>query len=443
MFAGLCLFIGNSGASFTSQKTSPPSPSQSTTSSAPARSPTSNYRLSPEKYKKAVAYSRAGYRLYFLSVFWNLAVLLILLRSHAIARIRDFAESHAKYRFLQAVTFVPLVFGLLALSELPIRIYWHHLSLAFQQSVQPWDSWFWDWSKAQLLTIAFAVVIIFCLFGLIRRKPRAWWFYAWLGAIPLATFLVFLTPLYIDPLFNKFTPLENQYPQLVQSIGKLAQHAGIPIPPDRMFLMQASAKTNAINAYVTGLGASKRIVIWDTSIRKTSPDELLYIVSHEMGHYVRGHVVKGFAFFLGMLFLALYLAYRLLQMAIARWGSVWRVRGQADWAALGILLVIFSLMDFFGEPIGNAFSRHVEHAADGYGLELIQGIIPNANEVAAHSFQVLGEEDLEDPNPPKFIVFWLYSHPPLNDRLRFAHDFQPAQQHPATSPDASPTAAPH
>ena len=392
-------------------------------STAPTQNSTTTYHLSPEKYQKAVAYSRAGYRLYFLSVFWNLAVILLLLRAGLIAKLRDFAEARTRSHSLQAALFVPFLFAVLALLHLPIRLYWHHLSLYYQQSIQPWGSWFWDWSKAVFLEIALALLVVTLLFALIRSKPRSWWLFAWLGAIPLSLFLGFITPWYVDPLFNKFRPLQETQPQLVQSIGELSRRAGIPIPPERMFLMEASAKTNAINAYVTGLGASKRIVIWDTSIQKTKPEELLFIVGHEMGHYVLGHVVKGFAYFLALLFFALFLAYRALQWMIARWGSAWGIRGQSDWAALGVLLLLLNIMSFFAEPIGNAFSRMQEHAADAYGLQLIQGFFPNANEVAAHSFQVLGEEDLDDPDPSKFIVIWLYSHPPLNDRLRFAHDF--------------------
>ena len=384
---------------------------------------TTTYHLSPEKYQKAIAYSRAGYRLYFLSVFWDLALLLFLLRSGFFATLRSFAESRTSSRSLQAVFFVPTLFAFLALLNLPIRLYWHHLSLYYQQSIEPWGLWLWDWTKAQFLEIALALLVVTLLFALIRSKPRSWWLFAWLGAIPLSLFLGFITPWYVDPLFNKFLPLQETQPRLVQSIGELSRRAGIPIPHDRMFLMEASAKTNAINAYVTGLGASKRIVIWDTSIKKTKPEELLFIVGHEMGHYVLGHVAKGFAYFLALLFIALFIAHRLLQWMIARWGTTWGIRGQSDWAALGVLLLLLNIMSFFGEPVGNAISRLQEHAADAYGLQLIQGLFPNANEVAAHSFQVLGEEDLDDPDPPKLIVLWLYSHPPLNDRLRFAHDF--------------------
>lgn len=419
------LALGGSCSRALPQQSVPPSvqnPSAPLSDSS-AQNSTSTYHLPPEKYQKAITYSRAGYRLYFLSVFWNLAIILFLLRTRFFARLREFAESRSRNHLLQATIFVPILLALLALLHLPIRVYWHHLSLYYQQSIEPWGPWLWDWTKAQLLEIGLALLVVTLLFALIRSRPRSWWLFAWLGAIPLSLFLGLIAPWYVDPLFNKFSPLQEKYPQLVQSIGELSRRAGIPVPPERMFLMQASAKTNAINAYVAGLGPSKRIVIWDTSIRKTKPEELLYIVGHEMGHYVLGHVVKGFAYFLALLFVALFLAYRLLRWTLSRWGTAWGIRGQSDWAALGALLLLFNIMNFFGEPVGNAISRMQEHAADAYGLQLIQGLIPNANEVAAHSFQVLGEEDLDDPDPPKFIVLWLYSHPPLNDRLKFAHDF--------------------
>jgi len=419
---GVC---GLGAARAFSLQTPPPSPKAEAPTSAPSTD-TSSYRLSPEKYEKAVAYSRAGYRLYFISVFWNIALVLLLLRLRFFSALRDFAESRTAKRRWQAAILVPGTFGLVALLNLPIRIYWHGLSLHYQQSVQPWGLWFRDWGKAQLLHLGLAFLAVLLLFSLMRRNPRWWWFQAWLCAIPCTLFLVFIAPLYIDPLFNKFRLLQEKSPQLVDSIVALTNHAGYPIPRARIFLMDASVNTNAINAYVTGLGASKRVVIWDTSIRKTKPEELLYIVSHEMGHYVHHHVIKGTAFFLAILLVALFLTRWLLKWLIARWGITWGIRQESDLAALGVLLLLLNGMSFLGSPIGNAFSRMEEHKADAYGLEVIQGLIPDANEVAAHSFQVLGEEDLDDPNPSKFIVFWLYSHPPLNERLRFAHDFKPS-----------------
>jgi len=309
--------------------------------------------------------------------------------------------------------------------RLPIGVYGHGLSLRYQQSIQGWGAWFWDWTKAELLNVGLGLVVALILFAVMRWKPRTWWLYFWFAAVPLATFLVFVTPWVIDPMFNKFEPLKDKDPALVRSIEKLTEKAGMPIPAERMFLMQASAKTNQINAYVTGIGASKRVVIWDNTIRKLTSGEVLSVVGHEIGHYALGHVVKGFAFFLAALLVGLYVAYRALGWVLGRWGASWGIRGQQDWAALGALLLIVEVLGFLAEPVGNGFSRMVEHAADVYGLELTHGIVPDSSEEAASAFQVMGEKDLADPNPSAFITFWLYSHPPIAKRVEFAHNYDP------------------
>jgi Zn-dependent protease with chaperone function len=234
-----------------------------------------------------------------------------------------------------------------------------------------------------------------------------------------------ITPLVIDPLFNKFEPLAKEHPDLVVAIEKLTKHAGVPIPPDRMFLMVASRKTNAINAYVTGLGTSKRVVIWDTTIQKTSNDESLFIVGHELGHYALGHVRQGFLLGAAGLLVALYFLFRGLHWVLGRWARDWQLYGQEDWASLAVLLLLLQVLLFVSSPVISGYSRMQEHAADVYGLEVIHGLVPDSAEVAAHAFQVLGELDLSDPNPPPFITFWLYSHPPLADRLVFAHTYDP------------------
>jgi len=386
---------------------------------------TKEYQLSPERYQKAVAYSRSGYTVYFVSVLWGILALVILLRSGVVARLRDFAEQKSTSFRWQAVLFVVPLSLVLAVLDLPIRMYWHQLSLQYEQSIQRWGSWFWDWSKGQLLEIVLSVLAAMLLMKVIRWKPRTWWLYFWAAAIPLTAFLVFVSPWVIDPMFHTFRPLAEAHPQLVQSIGKLTEHAGVPIPADKMFLMEASAKTNQLNAYVTGFGASKRVVVWDTIINKTTPDELLAVVGHELGHYALGHVMKGFAFGVAGMFFGLLVAYLALRWMLGRWGSSWGIRGQEDWAALAVLLLIFSVLGFLSEPVGNGFSRMQEHAADVYSLEVIHGIVPNGREAAAHSFQVLGEQDLAEPNPSPFIKFWLYSHPPIADRVSFAHNYDP------------------
>ena len=391
----------------------------------PKDSSTGHYQLSDEKYRKAVAYSHAWYRLYFISVAWGFVVLLLALQLRVVAKLRDIAQQASGRLYVQALIFVPALLLLLDVSHLPISIYWHWFSLRYQQSVQRWGSWFWDWSKANLLEMALAVGLALLLFVVIRWKPRTWWLYFWYATVPVTLVLFFISPWFIDPMFNKFSPLQEKHPELVASIAQLTKHAGVPIPPERMFLMEASAKTNQLNAYVTGFGASKRVVIWDTTIRKTTPNELLFIVGHELGHYVLGHVIRGFALSLAGLLIAFYVAYRVLQWVLARWGARWGARGQGDWVTLAILLLIMNVITFLSAPIESGVSRTIEHAADVYGLEVIHGVIPNSAEVAAHSFQVLGEVDLDEPNPPWIIKTWLYSHPPISERLEFAHTYDP------------------
>jgi STE24 endopeptidase len=392
---------------------------------APEAPKTEQYTLSQDRYQKAVTYSRTMYLLYFVSVAIDIVVLLFLLRTGIAARYRDFAERMSGHRALQGLIFVPLLVATLSLCELPLHAYDHSLSLRYAQSVQGWGSWLWDWSKSELLGIGFAIILGLVLFTIMRWSPRRWWFYFWMAALPILLFLLFISPWFIDPLFNSFEPLNIKYPALAGSMEKVVQRSGLNIPTERMFLMEASKKTNDINAYVTGFGASKRVVVWDTAIQKLTTNETLLVFGHESGHYVLNHVRNGFLFFAAMLFVALYVGYRIFHWTLGRWGRDWKLYGDTDWASFTVLLLILQIMSFFAEPIANGFSRMQEHAADVYGLEIIHGIVPNSAEVAAHAFQVLGEVGLADPNPPPIITFWLYSHPPLAERLIFAHSYDP------------------
>jgi Zn-dependent protease with chaperone function len=167
------------------------------------------------------------------------------------------------------------------------------------------------------------------------------------------------------------------------------------------------------------------VVIYDTLLQKMATQETLFVFGHESGHYVLNHIRNGFLFFSVLLLVGLYVAYRLLHILLERRGSSWKVYGPQDWAALAVLLLIIETLAFLSSPVVNGYSRAEEHQADVFGLEVIHGIVPNSPQVAAHAFQAMGESDLADPNPPPFITFWLYSHPPLADRLVFAHSYDP------------------
>jgi STE24 endopeptidase len=433
----LCLAAGISGAAqasvlpsaqpLSAQVVVPsvPPETQSSPTAASRQPKNAQYVLSHDRYEKAVTYSRASYTLYFISVGLNVLALVVFLRLGMAAKYRDWAESVSDRRLVQAVIFVPMLVLTVDFVELPLRVYGHVLSLRYEMSVERWGSWFFDWAKEQLLMVGFALILALILSAVMHRSPRRWWLLFWVATLPIVLFVVFISPWIIDPLFNKFEPLQATNPDLVASIENLTRHAGVPIPRDRMFLMRASEKTNEINAYVTGLGASKRVVIWDTTIQKATTDETLVIVGHELGHYVLGHVWKGFLFAAVLLLIGYYALFRGLHWTLGRWGGEWRIYGPSDWASLAVLLLLVEIGMFVASPVVNGFSRMQEHDADVYGLEVTHGIVPDSSEVAARTFQVLGDADLADPNPPEFITFWLYSHPPLADRLVFAQNYDP------------------
>ena len=392
---------------------------------------TKTYTLPPDKLAKAVAYAAARNRLHFIDAAYGFVILIAILALRVAPRYRDWAERISPRRILQAYIAGPLIIFTADILGLPTALYGHRLALEYEQSVQGWGSWFWDWTKGELIGFLLAGVLLWILYGVIRRSPRRWWFYFWLAAMPIVVFLLFITPVLIEPLFFHFEPLQAKHPDLVSQIQKVVDRGGLVIPPDRMFEMNASEKLNSLNAYVAGLGASKRVVVWDTTIRKMTTPEILFVFGHEMGHYVLGHTWILIASTCGTLLLSLFLAYHAMRLVLARWGKGWAIRGIDDWASLPVLMLALAVFGFVSEPVQSSFSRMLEHDADIYGLEVVHGIVPDSPQVAADAFQILGEVSLSDPNPSPFIQFWLYDHPAVSDRVRFASGYDPwATGHP-------------
>ncbi len=383
------------------------------------------YSLPPDKLVKAEALYQTRTVLYLFGLVFGIVVLWILLKLRVAPAFRDLAERVSNNSFLQTLIFVPLLVLLIAIISLPIDIYEQHISRAYGLSVQGWASWAGDWCKAEAVSLVILVLVVFGLFRVIRKSPQRWWFYFWLLTLPFLVLLIFVAPVILDPIFNKFEPLENKQPLLVSEIEKVTHRGGLSIPRDRMFEMEASEKVTTYNAYVTGIGATKRVVVWDNTSRDMTIPETLFVFGHEMGHYVLNHVYKGLAFFAVLMLAGFWLGRRIVLAMLARWGGAWHIRDINDLAALPVLMLALSLLSLVGEPIGNAFSRHIEHQADIYGLEVTHGLFPNNREVAASAFQKLGEKSYDYPTPNPLLVFWSYSHPSIPDRIQFALHYDP------------------
>ena len=402
--------------------------SQSAPSAAPAQETQQRvtaYTLPPDRYKKARDRSRILFRFAIVSFVYGLVVLWLVLRWKIAPKYRTWAESASSRRFVQALIFAPLLILTVDILELPTGIYDNWVERKYGLSVQGWGSWIGDWTKGELISVILGIILVYILYGVIRKSPRRWWLYFWFVSLPILLFVFFLSPLIIDPMFHKFTPLAQKDPGLVVSLEQLVQRAGANIPPERMFWMGAAEKTTGLNAYVTGFGASKRIVVWDTTIAKMTTPQIVYVTGHEMGHYILRHIPQLIALNALVILLLLYLGYRSIGWVLARWGEKWGVRSVDDWASLPALLLLLSLLSFIANPLTSAISRHYEHQADQYGLEVTHGLTPDSGQVAAQAFQILGDVDLSDPAPNPADVFLFYSHPPIPDRIRFALTYDP------------------
>jgi Zn-dependent protease with chaperone function len=362
--------------------------------------------------------------MHFAEEIWGLVSLALLLAFGVVAWMRNVAVARGDNRWLQGFVFIFLFNLITSLVTLPLDLYAQHLQREYGLSVQGWASWFGDQGKSFVLGLIVLDLVMMLLFWVIRKFPHHWWFVGWLVCIPLVLFGIFVSP-YINLLYDKFEPLQQSNPALVTQLEKVVEKGHMNIPPDRMFLMKASAKVTTLNAYVTGFGSSKRVVVWDTSLQKGTPDEVLFIFGHESGHYVLNHIVYGVIFAIGGLLVLLFLGFHFVQWSIAKFGERWGVPSQNDWAAFAVLLLAFSIFGLIAEPVQNTFSRHDEHAADVYGQEAIHGLVADPQTVAKGAFDVLGENSIVDPNPNPFFEFWTGSHPSIGRRAAFAKAYDP------------------
>jgi Zn-dependent protease with chaperone function len=418
-----------------------------------------HYVLTPEKRAKAIAYSRAQYLLYFAGIALSLAIYGFFWRIGFAVLLRDWVRRVSARRFVQCVLFASVFLAAVRVLEFPLDYYWGFtLEHRYDLSTQGFGSWMADWAKDLGLTAVAGIILVWVFYWLVRRSPRRWWLYFWLASIPITLAFILIEPYVVEPLFYRFTPLEKTQPALTDRIEKMLGHAGLAIPRSRIYEMNASAKTRLVNAYVSGLGASKRVVVWDTTLEKLDSDQTLLVLGHEAGHYVLHHIPKEFALDETLFLVLFYVGFLLINRIVARGNATTcdtsrgveesrvqklltprpstldflthndirtGVKGAGDLASLPIVLLVLTVLVFVASPALNGISRHYEHQADQFGLEVAYGIVADPNTADVQSFQISGEEDLEDPDPNPFVCFWLYTHPPLEERIRFAASYRP------------------
>lgn len=381
-------------------------------------SPAAHERIAvPEPSEKALSYHRSGNILWMVGLLWSVVVPVAFLWTGFSARIRDVAQRLGRRRFF-VIGIYFIIFSIIGfVLDLPLAYYAGYVrEHAYGLSNQTLGKWFGDALKGLFVGICFGVAFLWLPFALLRRSPRRWWLYIGLLTIPFMLFVSLISPIWIDPLFNRFGPMKDK--ALEARILELADRAGIQ--GSRVFEVAKSEDTKALNAYVTGFGDTKRIVLWDTAIAALDERELLVVMGHEMGHYVLGHIWRMVVFFSLLIMATLYAIYRTAGWVIERNRSRFGFGDLSDVAALPLILLLFNTYLFLISPVMMAFLRYHEHEADRFGLEITRD-----NHAAATAFVKLQQENLAVPRPGWLYTTWRASHPVLGDRIDFSNDYRP------------------
>lgn len=369
----------------------------------------------PEPSALAVRYYRSGNALWAVSTALSLLIPAALLFTGVSARLKNLARRVGRRWILMVALYAVLFTLVMAILSLPLSYYQDFLRQhAYGLSNQSPGRWMGEWLKGVAVSAVGLSLVLWIPYLLLRRSPKRWWLYAGLATIPIATLVLVVTPIWVDPLFNDFGPMKDK--ALETRILSLAQRAGIE--GSRVYEVDKSLDTKMVNAYVTGLGSTKRIVLWDTILARLEPDQVLFVTAHEMGHFVLGHTL---IFILGattLITVSLYLVHRVAGRLIARFSRRFGFDQLSDVASFPLLVLLGSMVSLALIPALLALSRYQEHEADRFALEITRN-----NHAAATTFVRLQEENLSVPRPGPVYMFWRGSHPSLGDRIDFANRY--------------------
>jgi STE24 endopeptidase len=371
----------------------------------------------PPPSENALRYYHSGNVLWLINTAWGILIPCLLLFTGLSARIRIWAQRLGRKWFFSVGLYFVILWIVVTIFDWPLNYYEGFIRPhEYGLSNQTLSKWLGDSLKTWMIGLVGGCLFLWVPYFLLDKSPRRWWLYTGLLVVPFLFLVMFITPVWIAPLFNRFGPLHDQ--ALEGKILALAERAGID--ESRVYEVDKSVDTKAVNAYVNGFLSTKRIVLWDTLLAKLPEREILFIMGHEMGHYVLHHVVQGVLFSSLLVLVTLLAVQCTAGRLMRRYRAQWGFDRLADVASLPLIVLLVNVFSLGVIPVGLAFSRHIEHEADRFGLEITQD-----NHAAAMSFVHLQDENLSVPRPGLLYYFLRCSHPPLGERIDFCNEYRP------------------
>ena len=370
--------------------------------------------IDEEKLRKISDYTIDSTRFATMSTLALQALFLAILLSGFLPWLEKSVRPWGEGGIISGLTFFAGLSLISHLFHIPFGVYETFvIEERYGFNTKTFKIWLSDLIKSSLLTALLGGFLLFLLLALVFHGGAYWWFWAWMGVGAFELAMLWLYPVLIAPLFNKFEPIENQ--ALVESISALMEKVGLHVKG--VFKMDASKRSKHTNAYFTGIGRNKRIVLFDTLLASHTEEEVLAILAHEVGHWVKKHVLKQIVV-LEIISLALfYLVSRILD-----WPLLYQTFGFAEpvfYVGLFLISALFAPIGFFAHPLESAFMRRFEREADDFALELTRNAEP-----MQRALKRLATDNLANLTPHPLYAWFYYSHPPLVERIERLTSFQ-------------------
>ncbi len=342
----------------------------------------------------------------------GLGLLIVLLATGWTGTLRDLAYRGASQNYTLAVFLYVLVLMLISKAiGLPLDYYGFRLEHRFHLSNQRLRSWLWDEFKGMLVGLLLATVVVELIYSLLRHVPQHWWLIAWAVFLGLIVLLAQLAPVVLFPIFYKFEPLENE--ELKRRLIVLSERAGTRVRG--VYRWHLSEKSKKANAALTGLGATRRIILADTLLDNYSDDEIEAVLAHELGHHVHRHILKSILVQAGITFVGFWLANEVLRYAVERRHLFETL---SDFANFPLLILVSTVLSFLLMPALNAYSRFNERQADRYCFESVASLEPFIS-----SMNKLAEQNLAEKEPARWVEWFFHSHPAIAKRVAAAEEW--------------------
>ena len=365
---------------------------------------------------KSDAYFQGGYWLILWNSLLAAAISIFLLSSRISARLRDFAERRSRFKAIQVSLFAIPYFVLVYVLSFPLNLYENfYREHQYEFATQSFPPWFWEQLIALGVALLIGSILLIALYAVFRRAPRTWWIWGTVVTIVFLSMIAFISPVYIEPLFNTYKPLTD--PQIRDPILAMARANEIPVK--QVFEVDASRQTTRVSANVAGFLGTTRIALNDNLLKQCTLPEIREVMAHEMGHYVLNHGAKLLTYFGIFILIGFALTRNLFDAAVRRWGVKWGVRSIADPAGLPLLVLILSTFVFVLTPFLNTVVRVTEREADAFGINTSRE--PDGMAKVALK---LGAYRKLDPAPLEEFIF--FDHPSGRARIRMAMDWKAA-----------------